>query len=114
MHQHLEALVAVTVARQCRTAGTAEKAPARIWLELCPPVASVPHVSLNPPFQSFPSRLVVWVPGNAAALTTVGCGHVVIIALGLIRFCGHLPKGGYDVQTDGRASHEPASAPAIR
>ena len=31
----------------------------------------------------------------------------------LIRFGGHLPKGGYDVQTDGR--HPPApAAPAIR
>jgi hypothetical protein len=34
-------------------------------------------------------------------------------ALGLIRFCGHLPKGGYDVQTDGRDPQAPAS-PAIR
>jgi hypothetical protein len=34
--------------------------------------------------------------------------------VGLIRFGGHLPKGGYDVQTDGRAPQEPASAPAIR
>ena len=34
--------------------------------------------------------------------------------MGLIRFGGHLPKGGYDVQTDGRAPHEPTSAPAIR
>jgi hypothetical protein len=30
--------------------------------------------------------------------------------LRLIRFRGHLPKGGYDVQTDGR--HEEGSAPA--
>jgi hypothetical protein len=32
--------------------------------------------------------------------------------LGLIRFRGHLPKGGYDVQTDGRYSQAPV-APAI-
>ncbi len=31
----------------------------------------------------------------------------------LIRFRGHLPKGGYDVQTDGRHPQAPA-APAIR
>jgi hypothetical protein len=31
----------------------------------------------------------------------------------LIRFRGHLPKGGYDVQTDGRHFQAPA-APAIR
>ena len=35
------------------------------------------------------------------------------IGLGLIRFRGHLPKGGYDVQSDGRDSQAPA-APAIR
>jgi serine/threonine protein kinase len=33
--------------------------------------------------------------------------------LDLIRFRGHLPKGGYDVQTDGRHPQAPA-APAIR
>jgi hypothetical protein len=32
----------------------------------------------------------------------------------LIRFGGHLPKGGYDVHTDGRDLHEPASTPAVR
>jgi transposase len=31
----------------------------------------------------------------------------------LIRFRGHLPKGGYDVQTDGRHNEDPASAPAF-
>jgi hypothetical protein len=31
----------------------------------------------------------------------------------LIRFGGHLPKGEYDVQTDGRHAKTPA-APAIR
>ena len=35
------------------------------------------------------------------------------IDLGLIRFGGHLPKGGYDVPTDGSYSQAPA-APAIR
>jgi hypothetical protein len=33
--------------------------------------------------------------------------------LRLIRFGGHLPKGGYDVQTDGRHAQAPAP-PAIR
>jgi hypothetical protein len=34
--------------------------------------------------------------------------------LGLIRFRGHLPKGGYDVPTDGRHFQEdPAPAPAV-
>jgi hypothetical protein len=33
--------------------------------------------------------------------------------LRLIRFRGHLPKGGYDVQTDGRDAATPAAA-AIR
>src|SRR5262249_17066407 len=37
----------------------------------------------------------------------------LIEVLRLIRFRGHLPKGGYDVQTDGRYAHAPA-APAIR
>jgi hypothetical protein len=32
--------------------------------------------------------------------------------VGLIRFRGHLPKGGYDVPTDGRHPHAPA-APAV-
>jgi hypothetical protein len=34
-------------------------------------------------------------------------------SLGLIRFRGHLPKGGYDVQADGRHPQTPAP-PAIR
>jgi putative transposase len=35
--------------------------------------------------------------------------------LGLIRFRGHFPKGGYDVHTDGRNdSPEPAPPPAVR
>jgi hypothetical protein len=35
--------------------------------------------------------------------------------LGLIRFGGHLPKGGYDVHDDGREpEEEPASPPAVR
>ena len=34
--------------------------------------------------------------------------------LGLIRFRGHFPKGGYDVHTDGRDDQEPAAAPAVR
>jgi len=33
--------------------------------------------------------------------------------LGLTRFGGHLPKGGYDVPTDGRHTQAPA-APAVR
>jgi hypothetical protein len=33
--------------------------------------------------------------------------------MGLIRFSGHLPKGGYDVPTDGRHTQAPA-APAVR
>ena len=42
-------------------------------------------------------------------------GLVVVLgaALDLIRFRGHLAKGGYDVQTDGRHPQAPA-APAIR
>jgi hypothetical protein len=34
--------------------------------------------------------------------------------LRLIRFGGHLPKGGYDVQTDGRDFQTPAVPPAVR
>src|SRR6185436_9500792 len=34
--------------------------------------------------------------------------------MGLIRFGGHLPKGGYDVQTDCRIPQKPAAAPTIR
>jgi hypothetical protein len=34
-------------------------------------------------------------------------------ALDLIRFGGHLPKGGYDVQTNGRQSQAAAQAPAV-
>ena len=40
-------------------------------------------------------------------------GSVTLQEVGLIRFRGHLPKGGYDVQTDGRAPQASAS-PAIR
>jgi hypothetical protein len=36
------------------------------------------------------------------------------IGLRLIRFGGHLPKGGYDVQTDGRDDQKPASTPTVR
>ena len=32
--------------------------------------------------------------------------------LGVIRFCGHIPKGGYDVH-DGATKQEPAPAPAV-
>jgi hypothetical protein len=32
----------------------------------------------------------------------------------LIRFGGHLPKGGYDVQTDGRHTEAPGAAPVHR
>jgi TM2 domain-containing membrane protein YozV len=43
-------------------------------------------------------------------LAIVGIG-----ILGLIRFRGHFPKGGYDVHTDGRNdSQEPAPPPAVR
>jgi DNA-binding NtrC family response regulator len=35
-------------------------------------------------------------------------------AVRLIRFGGHLPKGGYDVQTDGRDDQKPASTPTVR
>jgi hypothetical protein len=33
--------------------------------------------------------------------------------LRLIRFGGHLPKGGYDVQNDGRASEDAPATPAV-
>lgn len=42
-----------------------------------------------------------------AALAAIGKG------LDLIRFGGHLSKGGYDVQTNGRHASAPA-APALR
>ena len=32
--------------------------------------------------------------------------------VGMIRFCGHIPKGGYDVH-DGATKQEPAPAPAV-
>ena len=36
-------------------------------------------------------------------------------SVGLIRFRGHFPKGGYDVHTDGRNnSQAPAPPPAVR
>jgi hypothetical protein len=38
------------------------------------------------------------------------CSHLVR----LIRFRGHLPKGGYDVPSDGRHPQAPAPAPAVR
>jgi len=38
---------------------------------------------------------------------------LIFARVALIRFGGHLPKGGYDVQTDGRHS-PPPGAPAIR
>jgi hypothetical protein len=38
----------------------------------------------------------------------------ILRALDLIRFGGHLPKGGYDVQTNGRQSQAAAQAPAVR
>jgi hypothetical protein len=34
-------------------------------------------------------------------------------SLRLIRFGGHLPKGGYDVQNDGRASEDAPATPAV-
>jgi hypothetical protein len=41
--------------------------------------------------------------------------HVVYDSVGLIRFRGHFPKGGYDVHTDGRNDFkEPAPTPAVR
>jgi hypothetical protein len=56
------------------------------------------------------------VVGTEAVDAAIACDsdERKIEGLGLIRFGGHLPKGGYDVQTDGRAPQEPASAPAIR
>ena len=38
---------------------------------------------------------------------------IPLIGMGLIRFRGHLPKGGYDVQTNGRYAQTPAAASAI-
>jgi multisubunit Na+/H+ antiporter MnhE subunit len=38
----------------------------------------------------------------------------LMVRQGLIRFGGHLSKGGYDVHSDARHSQEPAIAPAIR
>jgi hypothetical protein len=55
---------------------------------------------------------------NAAAI--IVCQYVARYIMGvdwhmrLIRFRGHLPKGGYDVQTDGRHFQTPAPAPAVR
>jgi hypothetical protein len=40
--------------------------------------------------------------------------RAIYISLDLIRFGGHLPKGGYDVQTNGRQSQAAAQAPAVR
>jgi phosphoglycerate dehydrogenase-like enzyme len=39
---------------------------------------------------------------------------LLVAGLGLIRFGGHLPKGGYDVPTDDRDSQAPAAPPAVR
>ena len=36
------------------------------------------------------------------------------VDLGLIRFRGHFPKGGYDVHTDGRDDQESAVTPTVR
>src|SRR5262245_12763731 len=47
------------------------------------------------------------------ALKDVDDSRISVPSLGLIRFGGHLPKGGYDVQTDGRHDEEPASPPAV-
>jgi hypothetical protein len=38
----------------------------------------------------------------------------MIAVMDLIRFGGHLPKGGYDVQTDGRQPQAAAHAPTVR
>ena len=41
--------------------------------------------------------------------------NALVQTVDLIRFGGRLPKGGYDVHTDGRDEpNEPASRPAIR
>jgi hypothetical protein len=46
------------------------------------------------------------------------CGVVLVILsvlpVRLIRFGGHLSKGGYDVHTDGQDPSKPAPASAIR
>jgi hypothetical protein len=54
-------------------------------------------------------------PQTAALQTTMTApvAWKAVVVLGLIRFRGHLPKGGYDVPTDGRDPQTPA-APAIR
>jgi hypothetical protein len=58
----------------------------------------------------------VWraeVPCGAAA-DVVGYFEYRSVSVDLIRFGGHLPKGGYDVQTNGRQSQAAAQAPAVR
>jgi len=54
----------------------------------------------------FQRQRLIGQPGAAFATKEIG--------LGLIRFCGHFPKGGYDVHTDGRHLQESARAPAVR
>ena len=48
-------------------------------------------------------------PNRNCTLGEVGRGQAR--RLRLIRFGGHLPKGGYDVQSDGRDPDAPAAAP---
>jgi hypothetical protein len=55
------------------------------------------------------------VPGLAIRVSASGRKTFTLYYrhLGLIRFGGHLPKGGYDVPTDGRVPQTP-TAPAVR
>jgi chemotaxis response regulator CheB len=63
--------------------------------------------------------------GTAGLMAIKRCGGVTVVQnprdaaysgmpVGLIRFRGHFPKGGYDVHTDGRDDQEPAVTPAVR
>jgi hypothetical protein len=54
----------------------------------------------------------IWVHGPDEEDGTPGGNLIIDGGVGLIRFRGHLPKGGYDVPTDGRHPQAPA-APAI-
>jgi hypothetical protein len=50
---------------------------------------------------------------SSLGFALLGALAVIDGALDLIRFGGHLPKGGYDVPTNGRHAPAPAT-PALR
>ncbi len=63
---------------------------------------------------SLQAAMAVGAEVKGPSVIQAGAGGNWNSQLGLIRFRGHFPKGGYDVHDHGRDDQKPAVTPAVR